>query len=87
MKCLFSPHSPQSPHFLQKFTAFTAFLTKIYPKTSTRVAVIRPNWVAHGGGGGGGGGADHLLNFDQFTTPKKNISFKFLKKEGKNTLN
>ena len=33
----FSPHSPQSPHFLRKFTAFTAFLTKIYPKTSTRV--------------------------------------------------
>ena len=25
-------NSPQSPHFLQKFTAFTAFLTKIYPK-------------------------------------------------------
>ena len=24
--------SPQSPHFLQRFTAFTAFLTKIYPK-------------------------------------------------------
>ena len=37
VKYLFSPHSPQSPHFLQKFTAFTAFVTKIYPKTSTRV--------------------------------------------------
>ena len=33
----FSPHSLQSSHFLQKFTAFTAFLTKKYPKTSTRV--------------------------------------------------
>ena len=29
--------SPHSLHFLQKLTAFTAFLTKIYPKTSTRV--------------------------------------------------
>ena len=36
LKYLFSPHSPQSPHFLQKFTTFTAFPTKIYPKTSTR---------------------------------------------------
>ena len=33
----FPSHSPQSPHFLQKFTAFTAFLTQIHPKTSTRV--------------------------------------------------
>ena len=33
----FSPHSPQSAHFLQKFTVFTAFLTKIHAKTSTRV--------------------------------------------------
>ena len=38
VKYFFSPHSPQSPHFLRKFTAFTAFLTKIYPKTSTRAS-------------------------------------------------
>ena len=30
-------NSPQSPHFLQQFTAITAFLTKTYTKTSTRV--------------------------------------------------
>ena len=36
-RIFFSLHSPQSPHFLQKFTEFTAFLTKIHPKTSTRV--------------------------------------------------
>ena len=37
LKYFLSPHSPQSPHFLPKFTAFNAFLGKIYPKTSTRV--------------------------------------------------
>ena len=36
VKYLFSRPSPHSPHFLQKFTAFTAFHTKIYPKTLTR---------------------------------------------------
>ena len=36
LKYLSSPHSTRSPHFLQKFSAFTAFLTKIYPKTTTR---------------------------------------------------
>ena len=35
----FSLHSPQSPNFLQKFTAISAFLTKIHPKTSTRVMI------------------------------------------------
>ena len=41
-----SPHSPQSALFLQKFTAFTAFLTKVHPKTSTRgVSAIRREMV------------------------------------------
>ena len=45
MKYLFSPHSTQSPHFLQKFTAFTAFLTKIYPKTPNRDSTTHINII------------------------------------------
>ena len=36
VELFFPPHSPQLRNFLQKFTAFTASLTKIYPKTSTQ---------------------------------------------------
>ena len=46
MNYFFSPHSPQSPHFLRKFTAFTAFLTKIHPKTSTRGRVRQRMWFS-----------------------------------------
>ena len=37
LRWIFVWNAPQSPHFLQKFTAFSTFLTKIHPQTSTRV--------------------------------------------------
>ena len=45
VKYFVSPYSPQLPHFLQKITAFTAFLTKIYPKTSTRVLLFWTQFI------------------------------------------
>ena len=50
---IFSPHSPQSQHFLKKITVVTALLTKIYQKTTTRavretLVPVKPQMLNNG---------------------------------------